>query len=285
MIFTYNSFLVEPSYCDLTVKCRAVSPVNANVPCQNLDNNGQLSWNFTPEDYTNRRVAPGSYTFTYDVTTSEGDADLTESFDVVVTLIDPCANLIVTIPDSQTVEYTITDLAKTLILDSQASVQRSDVCQLDSDTTTSTDSGLEDNVVYDDENQTITIVQITDTLAPSNPNNDGSTSAVATITTTYTTTDYNGNTSTTEVTHTVIIKNPCVDPDFVTIQAPNDFLLQEYIIDSGLKDLNAHDMFTVETYPVISHSLCGPITLTPKYDGALLPSSDPLTIVTYNSGV
>ena len=108
MVFTYNAFLVEPSYCDLTIQCRLVAPANVNVPCQELDSNGQLIWNFTPQDYTDREVAPGSYTFTYDVTTSEGDADLTESFDVAVPLEDPCASVVVTVPDSQTVEYTIT---------------------------------------------------------------------------------------------------------------------------------------------------------------------------------
>ena len=104
-----------------------------------------------------------------------------------------------------------------------------------------------------------------------------------TITTTYTTTDYNGNTSTSTVTHTVIIKNPCVNPEFVTIVAPENFDPQDYIIDSGSKSLDAHGVFTVETTPLIGHSLCGEITLTPKYDGALLPSSDPLTQVGYSS--
>ena len=37
------------------------------------------------------------------------------------------------------------------------------------------------------------------------------------------------------------------------------------------------------TEKLVGHSLCGAITLTPKYDGALLPSSDPLTQVTYSS--
>ena len=160
-------------------------------------------------------MPPGSYTVTYDVTASDGDADLTESFDVVITLVDPCANLAITVPDSQTVEYTITDLSKILTLTPQASILRTDVCQLTSEVSTSPNSGIENNVVYDDQNQTITITQITDTLAPSNPNNDGSTSATATITVTYTTTDYNGNKSTQEVTHTVIVKNPCIDTDFV----------------------------------------------------------------------
>jgi hypothetical protein len=220
--------------------------------------------------------------FTFDVSTSEGDADLTESFDVTVTLVDPCVNPTVTLPESQTVEYTLTDLAKIFTLTPQASVQPS-ICQIDSETTTPVDSGIQDNVVYDKDAETITITQITDTLIPSDPNNDGSTSAEVTITTTYTTTDYNGNTVTTEVTHTVIVKNPCLDPLYVSIQAPSDFELQDYIIDSGSKNLNVHGLFTVVTQPVTGHNLCGNLSLTPKYDGASLPSADTLTQVTYES--
>jgi len=111
MTFTYNAFQVVPSYCDLTVTCRSVSPSNANVPCQNLDSNGQATWNFTPQEYIDRRVPPGTYTVTFDVTASNGDADLTESFDVVITLVDPCVNLVPTLPNAQTVEYTITDVS------------------------------------------------------------------------------------------------------------------------------------------------------------------------------
>ena len=85
------------------------------------------------------------------------------------------------------------------------------------------------------------------------------------------------------MTHTVIIKNPCVDPEFVTIVAPDNFEPQDYIIDSVLASLDAHGLFTVETNKVIGHNLCGDITLTPSYDGALLPSADPLTQVGYSS--
>ena len=112
------------------------------MPCIELSPSGQATWNFTPADYTEKRVAPGSYTITYDVSADEGNADLTESFDVVVTLEDPCINPTVTLPNSQTVEYTITDLAETITLLPQASVQPSNLCQIDSETTTSADSGI-----------------------------------------------------------------------------------------------------------------------------------------------
>ena len=100
MIFTYNAYTVSPSYCNLTIKCKTVSPVNVNLPCQEIVTNGKLIWNFTPEDYTQKRVAPGLYVFTFDVTTSEGDTDLTQSFDVTVTLVDPCVSPTFTVPNS-----------------------------------------------------------------------------------------------------------------------------------------------------------------------------------------
>jgi len=51
--------------------------------------------------------------------------------------------------------------------------------------------------------------------------------------TTITTQDYDGNTVSQEVSHTVTIKNPCIDPDFVYIQLPNALANLEYTIDSG----------------------------------------------------
>ena len=100
MTFTHNQFVVTPSYCELSIKCRSVTPVNGDLSCQELNSNNGLVFNFTPEDYTERRVAPGSYTFTFDVSADEGNADLTESFDVVVILEDPCINPTVTLPNS-----------------------------------------------------------------------------------------------------------------------------------------------------------------------------------------
>jgi hypothetical protein len=80
--------------------------------------------------------------FTFDVTASEGNTDLTESFDVTVTLVDPCVDPTYTVPDSATLAYTITDTEKTIILSPQASVSPSALCQIDSETSTPVDSGI-----------------------------------------------------------------------------------------------------------------------------------------------
>jgi hypothetical protein len=150
IVFTYAKFTVEPSYCDLTVKCASVSPSNVNLPCKELEPNGKLTWNFKPEDYSDRKIAPGSYVYTFDVTASEGDADLTEQFTVTVTLEDPCKNPIVVVPESAALVYTLTDTDKTIVLSPQASISPA-ICQLDSETTAPADSGIQDNVVYNRE--------------------------------------------------------------------------------------------------------------------------------------
>lgn len=108
MIFTYSDFLVSPSYCNLTVKCKRVTPESDAMPCQDLNAIGQIVWNFSPADYTGRIVAPGSYTFEFEVTASEGNADLTESFSVQITLVDPCIGAVVNAPATTTTTYTIT---------------------------------------------------------------------------------------------------------------------------------------------------------------------------------
>ena len=66
------------------------------------------------------------------------------------------------------------------------------------------------------------------------------------------------------------------------IVAPFALATQEYIIDSGLKSLDVHGLFTIETEP-IEHNLCGDILLTPQYDGSDLPPTDSLTQVIYSS--
>ena len=98
VIFNYNPFTItaDPG-CQTgveAVKCRSVSPdLGSILPCQELDQNGQLTWQFSEDDFTSGRVPPGTYTFTYDVSTSAGyEVGVTKSFTVEVELIDPCEN-------------------------------------------------------------------------------------------------------------------------------------------------------------------------------------------------
>jgi hypothetical protein len=75
-------------------------------------------------------------------------------------------------------------------------------------------------------------------------------SAEVIITTIYTISDYAGNAVTVPVTHTVTIKNPCIDPEFVEIAPITDFEDYDYIIDSGFDVFDAHASFIVVTNPV-----------------------------------
>jgi hypothetical protein len=74
-------------------------PENAFVPCQDLDSNDKLTFNFPSDRYTQQQVPPGPYTLTFEVSSDPGNADLTETFDVVVTLEDPCASPTVVLPE------------------------------------------------------------------------------------------------------------------------------------------------------------------------------------------
>jgi len=51
---------------------------------------GSIVWNFTPDDYTTNGLVPGTYTYTFDVSTGDNDPGLTEQFTVDITLSDGC---------------------------------------------------------------------------------------------------------------------------------------------------------------------------------------------------
>ena len=69
-------------------------------------------------------------------------------------------------------------------------------------------------------------------------------------------------------------KNPCIDQDFVTINAP-DFVNLEYIIEKPAKEFAAHPDFTLTILPFV-HEYCGTLSFKGYYD-SLDASSDPLT--------
>ena len=77
IVFTYDPFDIQaPSFClfDVdAVSCASVSPdIGANLPCQELSQTRQLTWNFPESSYISGDVPPGTYTFTYDVSTAPG---------------------------------------------------------------------------------------------------------------------------------------------------------------------------------------------------------------------
>ena len=71
------------------------------------------------------------------------------------------------------------------------------------------------------------------------------------------------------------MKNPCVS-SLVTISAPTLPALR-YTISTGEKLFTAHSDFTVVSTPVDDHGLCGPLTITAKYETTGITStSQPL---------
>lgn len=57
---------MQPSWCEATVICTGVTGPSDYLSCQELDENGQVSWQFDGTDYQNG-LTPGSYTFTFQV--------------------------------------------------------------------------------------------------------------------------------------------------------------------------------------------------------------------------
>ena len=92
------------------------------------------------------------------------------------------------------------------------------------------------------------------------------------MTTYYWISDYNGSVRVLVIVyHKVVIKNPCLDPEFVEIVPTNSFATVDYKLDSGLANLDAHPQFAVLSRPIANHGLCGPLLLAPKYDSEYLP--------------
>ena len=90
----------------MTVSCNDVSGPSNLLSCKELTD-GKLTWNFTPNDYTVKRLTPGEYTYTFDVSTGN-DSALTKQFSFKVILIDLCKVPVITSPTTAPQEYTIT---------------------------------------------------------------------------------------------------------------------------------------------------------------------------------
>lgn len=74
----------------------------------------------------------------------------------------------------------------------------------------------------------------------------------------------------------MVTKNPCLEPSKAYISKPTLTALS-YVIDSPQKFFPAHGQFGIVTEPNV-HSLCGGITVVPKYEGSPIGSgnNDPM---------
>jgi hypothetical protein len=120
VVFTYNPFTVEPSFCEMTVECVDVVGPSSVLECQEITS-GKLTWNFTPDNYHIDKLTPGDYVYTFDVSTGP-TPELTKQFTVTVTLQDPCITPIVTEPTTAPQSHTITDYEESYPLSDQFSV-------------------------------------------------------------------------------------------------------------------------------------------------------------------
>ena len=69
------------------------------------------------------------------------------------------------------------------------------------------------------------------------------------------------------------LMNPCIDPAFVTIDKvplPLGLEYDLYAFDLSLGFTFQHDPFTVTTYPLLGHSLCGDVHYNVWFEGDLI---------------
>jgi len=188
------------------------------LQCQDLDA-GTLTWMNLSAEYQNGSKPPGDYTFTYAVTVN---SVVTESFTLKKVLTDPCTSAAlsgnITKPTIQTYSYYITDDTESELLTPKFTT---DPAWCASSLTFSAPSDLDNFAAFDKPTQVVSYTEITDSLTLSGLVDPSNTELSKTyqVTLTYTTTDYAGTTSDTIVVYDIIIKNPCINQDYVTIEA------------------------------------------------------------------
>ena len=72
------------------------------------------------------------------------------------------------------------------------------------------------------------------------------------------------------------LKNPCIDPDFTTIQqvplpVGEQYILHDYKTAGGYTF--THDPFLTVTTPIPNHGLCGSISYTATFEGAAIDTT------------
>ena len=188
---------------------------------------------------------------------------LIKTFRVSMTLVDPCLNAQYTEPVIAPRAYTITDFSDTFTPTPLYSITPSFCgCQFVLQAT-----GLEDDITINQLTQEITLAQITDSLEHSGKNElPMQVEKDYLITLACRTQDYFGNdVDNSSIQYTQTIKDPCINTDFVNILA-GDLPELDYDIYQGELVYAAHPESTVSTTP-ITHTLCGDLDYTPKYDG------------------
>jgi hypothetical protein len=187
---------------------------------------------------------------------------VSKQFTVDIVLEDPCSDPTIIVPETTTLTYTITDGVVEYTLSPKFSVTP-DFCPYEITFTVGEDG--DEIVIFDPDTQEITIPEIPDDLTPSNPDNDDSTDHTYPITIEIVVKDDEDNETKEDVVIPVIIQNPCVNPDFVTIEVAV-FSDLEYDIGNDAMTYDSHAVFLVKTVPT-THTLCGTLVYEPRYNG------------------
>ena len=238
-----------------------------------MDDNGtDGQWRFVPTqaDYLSGKYAPGEYIVEITGTTRVSQESKKAYFNIILT--DPCDPPTITPPaDLVDQVYTLTDQSHADYITAAWTVSP-DYCEVDFTQSCTTLVGGNTAVsqkaattISSDGQVTYAFEWLTD-LSPLGQ------TQTCTVTATSKSMYGTNNAATSSVDFDVTFENPCVDTDFVNIEAPGTLSDLEYPITSGAKQYT-HEAFTVSTVP-FSHDICGDLTCTTKYNSVVVGASD-----------
>lgn len=214
---------IVPDFCALTVTCKSIAVqsgtyANANnLACSSYEPTGDVvTLNFDEtSDYVNGNVPPGTYRFTYTVSSAAGVAALNKDVYFDLTLTDPCETATISVnPQASYADFMLTITQATDTYDLGAgftttpSYCNTEITTVDDDTT----DILETKYTTDSSTGVVTFNQFSDSLDIIGGVSGGDTTI--TVTATYkvgSIYDTGSFPVTEDRTFNVVVKNPCTD--------------------------------------------------------------------------
>ena len=258
---TWDKFTISPTFCAIVISCNSVSPSVSGLPCQPINGSDSISWNVGQTEYESGNLPPNKYTYTYDYSV---DVDtITGQFEIEITFADPCDTPTITKPAVGTLDYTISDVATKLELSPEYSVDPS-WCPFEV-AIVKTGTVIDTQLTLDATKQEIAIAQISDKVTPA-----GSSFINYSVKTTIITKSYDQTESTTnEVTHIVVVRNPCINTAYLSLNLPATLPSVQYTVETDDKVFDpiaaSWDSLITSTFDDL---LCGAITCVNKFNNA-----------------